>query len=123
MAALLVFHLLGLYPVPSSRQLLIGTPFISSYTIHNQLFNTNTTVTVQDFDPATLVETPLAGSRIYVQSITVNGVLRDNICWIEWDSIVGGGEIIIAVGANPTTDGCGSAPDSRPSSLEQGGFA
>ncbi len=123
MAALLVFHLLGLYPVPASRQLLIGSPFVSSYTVHNELFNTSTTVTVQNFDATTLVATPPAGSRVYVQSVTVNGVQLDSICWIAWDDIVGGGEIVIAVGADPTSDGCGSAADSRPSSLEQGGFA
>ncbi|KAF8193001.1 glycosyl hydrolase family 92-domain-containing protein [Pholiota molesta] len=122
MAALLVFHLLGLYPVPSSRQLLIGTPFVSSYTIHNQLLNTDTTVTVQGFDPTTLVQTPPSGSRIYVQSVTINGVESNTICWIDWDDIVGGGQIVIEVGSNPTASGCGSAPNARPDSLASGGF-
>lgn len=122
MAALLVFHLLGLYPVPSSRQLLIGAPFISSYTIHNQLLNTDTTVTVQGFDLTTLVQTPPSGSRIYVQSVTINGVKRNTICWIDWDDIVGGGPIVIEVGSNPTSDGCGSASNARPDSLGSGGF-
>ncbi|KAF8956574.1 glycosyl hydrolase family 92-domain-containing protein [Flammula alnicola] len=122
MAALLTFHLLGLYPVPSSHQLLISTPFVSSYTIHHELLNTYTTVTVQNFDPTTLAQTPPQGSRVYVQRISVNGLQRDSICWIEWEDIVGGGEIVIEVGPNPTRDGCGTAPDARPASLETGGF-
>ncbi|KAF9479830.1 hypothetical protein BDN70DRAFT_806378 [Pholiota conissans] len=122
MAALLVFHLLGLYPVPSSRQLLIGSPFVSSYTIHNPLLNADTTVTVQGFDPATLVQTPPADSRLYVQSVTVNGVKRGSICWINWDDIVGGGQIVIQVASTPAANGCGSATNARPDSLATGGF-
>ncbi|KZP26864.1 glycoside hydrolase family 92 protein [Athelia psychrophila] len=54
MAALLTFHLLGLYPVPASRQLLIGSPFVSGYTLSNNYFNTETKFTVVNFDNATL---------------------------------------------------------------------
>lgn len=123
MASLLVFHLLGLYPVPSSRQLLISVPFVSSYSISNAFFGTTTTVTVQDFDKGTLVQTPPVGSNIYVQSVTIRGVARSNICWIDWKDIVGGGEIVIVVGPVVKADGCGSAADARPASLETGGFS
>ncbi|TFK37101.1 glycosyl hydrolase family 92-domain-containing protein [Crucibulum laeve] len=124
MAALLAFHLLGLYPVPSSTQLLIGSPFLSAYTIRNPLLSTSTKVTVHNFDKTTLVRTPPAGSRLYVQSVTVNGVLRGSVCWIEWGDIVGGGEVIIEVGADPATaKGCGEGPSARPDSLEAGGFS
>ncbi|KIM80151.1 glycoside hydrolase family 92 protein [Piloderma croceum F 1598] len=39
MAVLLVFHLLGLYPVPASKQLLIGPPFVCGYKLSNNLFD------------------------------------------------------------------------------------
>lgn len=123
MASLLVFHLLGLYPVPSSRQLLISVPFVSSYSISNAFFGTTTTVTVQNFDKNTLAQTPPAGSNIYVQSVTVKGVVLSNICWIDWEDIIGGGDIVITVGPTPKVDGCGSAADARPASLETGGFS
>ncbi|CAA7261861.1 unnamed protein product [Cyclocybe aegerita] len=51
MASLLAFHLLGLYPVPSTTHLLILSPFIPKYTIHNSFLNISTTVTVVNFDP------------------------------------------------------------------------
>ncbi|KAF8994041.1 glycosyl hydrolase family 92-domain-containing protein [Cyathus striatus] len=124
MAALLTFHLLGLYPVPSSTQLLIGSPFVSSYTIHNALFDTSTTVTTRNFDSSTLVQIPPAGSRLYVQSVTVNGEVRGSICWIDWKDLVGGGEIVIEVGSDPAVaKGCGEGEGARPDSLESGGFS
>ncbi|KAF4610046.1 hypothetical protein D9613_010665 [Agrocybe pediades] len=122
MAALLTFHLLGLYPVPASKQLLISSPFVSSYTIHNALFGTETNVTVQGFDKATLTKTPPAGSSVHVQKVVVNGVERDTVCWIDFDDIVGGGEIVIEVGPNPRDVGCGEGDAALPSSLEKGGF-
>ncbi|KAF8154600.1 glycosyl hydrolase family 92-domain-containing protein [Crassisporium funariophilum] len=123
MAALLSFHLLGLYPVPSSNQVLLGSPFLSSYTIHNQLFNTNTKITVSNFDTTTLTGTPPTGSRLFVQSVSVNGVAQKSICWIDWNDLVGGGAIIIEVGAIQAATGCGTDPAARPASLETGGFA
>lgn len=123
MASLLVFHLLGLYPVPASRQLLIGSPFISQYTLRNDLFDTSTTISVRNFDKTTLVQTPPSGSRIYVQNVRVNGVVQDSVCWIEWGTIVGGGQIEIEVGSNPRSDGCGASGNSLPASLETGGFS
>lgn len=123
MAALLTFHLLGLYPVQSTTQLLIGSPFLSSYSIKNPLFGTDTNVTVKNFDKSTLTMTPPAGSNIYVQSITINGVVQDSICWIDWSDVLGGGDIVIEVGPDASiAKGCGIGSNARPSSLEAGGF-
>jgi len=76
---------------------------------------------VQGFDKTTLTQTPPSGSRIHVQKVTVNGIERDSICWIAWDDIVGGGQIVIEVGSNPREAGCGGE-GSLPASLESGGF-
>lgn len=51
MASLLVFHLLGLYPVPGTSELLVLSPFTPKYTVHNAYLNASTTVTVINFDP------------------------------------------------------------------------
>lgn len=126
MASLLAFHIMGLYPVAASKQLLIGSPFLSSFTIHNNFFNTATTFTVKNFDSTTLVAAPPAGSRIYVKSITINGKTSPSLCWINFDDVVGGGEIVIEVygdAAAAASAGCGSAPNSLPDSLETGGFS
>lgn len=124
MGALLSFHLLGLYPVISTNQLLVSVPFFSSYSIRNPLLGTTTTVRVANFDKSTLAAVPPAGSNIYVQSVTVRGGKRAGICYIEWDDVVGGGEIVIELGPQPLAGGCSisGVDNQRPSSLETGGF-
>ncbi len=125
MAALLTFHLLGLYPVPATRQLLIGSPFVSSYSLSNNLFGTTTNVTVQGFDTASLSASPANGTSLYVNNILINGVTSASLCWISFDDITGGGSIVIEVDGDAeaaAARGCGAGPDALPSSLETGGF-
>ncbi|KAL1737691.1 family 92 glycosyl hydrolase, partial [Schizophyllum fasciatum] len=50
MSSLLIFHLLGLYPVPSTTELLILSPFTPKYTVHNAYLNVSTRVTTVGFD-------------------------------------------------------------------------
>lgn len=126
MAALLAFHLLGLYPVAASKQMLVGSPLLSSYTIRNNLLATETKFTVKNFDNATLSATPPAGSRVYVKSITINGKASGSLCWIDFDDVVGGGEVVIEVDGDTiaaASAGCGSGTGTLPDSLESGGFA
>ena len=82
MAALLSFHILGLYPVVSTRQFLIGSPLVSSYTLTNDFFKTKTTVTVDGFDPASLNVAPANGTALYVNSIKINGKESESLCWV-----------------------------------------
>lgn len=121
MGALLVFHLLGLYPIPSSTHLLLGAPFLSSYTLTNAALGTSTIVRVEGFDAATLTANPPAGSRLFVQRVVVNGVQKAGVCWIEFGEVLGGGEVVITVGSEPRADGCGEG--GLPESLGTGGFA
>ncbi|KAL4260361.1 Peptide-N(4)-(N-acetyl-beta-glucosaminyl)asparagine amidase [Pleurotus pulmonarius] len=126
MAALLAFHLLGLYPVPSSKQLLIGSPFLSSFTLSNNVFNTKTHFIVRNFDKTTLTGAPPANSRVFVKSVTINGKASESVCWINFDDVVGGGEIEIEVDSDANAAaaaGCGPSPNALPDSLESGGFA
>lgn len=125
MAALLTFHILGLYPVPSSRQLLIGSPLVSSYTLSNDFFGTSTTVTVTNFDPAAVADVPSEGSNVYVQSVKVNGTETGSLCWIEWGDLVSGGTVEITVGSEVPAAGCDSGLGDKalPDSLGTGGFS
>lgn len=100
MSALSVFHILGLYPAPFSWQLLIGSPMVSSYVLNNDFLGTTTTVTVDGFDSASLAAAPANNSRVYVNSIMVNGKPTPSICWIAFDDLVGGGDIVIKVDAD-----------------------
>ena len=125
MAALLTFHILGLYPVVSTRQFLIGSPLVSSFTLSNNLFGTKTTVTVDGFDHASLNATPANGTALYVNSITINGVASESLCWVTFDDLTSGGNITITVdgdAAGAAARGCGPGPNALPASLETGGF-
>ena len=126
MAALLTFHILGLYPVPATRQLLIGSPLVSSYVLKNNLFQTETNVTVQGFDHTSLSATPPTSSRLFVKSITINGMPNESLCWISFDVITGGGNIVIEVdndSEGASARGCGNSTNALPDSLETGGFS
>ncbi|THH03301.1 hypothetical protein EW145_g6364 [Phellinidium pouzarii] len=126
MAALLTFHILGLYPVPASKQLLINSPLLSAFTLHNDFLGTATKFTISGFDPASLGASPPAGSSLYVTNVTINGEAHDSLCWISFDVVVGGGEIVISVDSDAgaaQARGCGSSDRALPDSLATGGFS
>jgi putative alpha-1,2-mannosidase len=122
MASLLSFHLLGLYPVPSSTQLLILSPFTPKYTIHNSFLNVSTTVTVKNFDSKSVQRVIPAGVPAYVESVTVNGNTTVSRCHFDfYDVFRLGGEVVISLTADKAAaDDCaGSVPES----ISTGGFA
>ncbi|KZT22603.1 glycoside hydrolase family 92 protein [Neolentinus lepideus HHB14362 ss-1] len=122
MATLLSFHLLGLYPVPSSTELLILSPFVPKYTIHNTYLNVSTTVTVKNYDPTSIQYPIPSGASAYVKSVTVNGQATESRCHFDfYDTFKVGGEIVIELTSNKTeVDSCAG---SLPQSISTGGFA
>ncbi|KAJ7054106.1 glycosyl hydrolase family 92-domain-containing protein [Mycena amicta] len=122
MASLLIFHILGMYPVPASKQLLVGAPFVSAFTLFNDFLGTTTSFRVINFDKTTLQATPPTGSRIFVKSITINGAPSASLCWLNFDDVVGGGHIEIEMSDTAAAGGCGEGPNAMPDSLATGGF-
>ncbi|EIN04614.1 hypothetical protein PUNSTDRAFT_116292 [Punctularia strigosozonata HHB-11173 SS5] len=125
MAALLLFHILGMYPVPASKQLLIGSPLVSGFKLTNDLLGTTTSFVVDGFDPNGLAAAPPSGSAVFVKQITIRGKPSESLCWIDFDDVVGGGEIVITVDADQAAAqarGCGSGSKALPDSLGTGGF-
>ncbi|GLB37025.1 putative glycoside hydrolase family 92 protein [Lyophyllum shimeji] len=122
MASLLTFHLLGLYPVPSTTQFLVLSPFIPKYTIHNSFLNTSTTVTTLNYDPKSVQKTIPPGKAAYVQNVTINGVPTPSRCHFDfYDVFRVGGEVVITLTADKAAaDDClGNLPES----ISTGGFA
>ncbi|KAG2148635.1 glycoside hydrolase family 92 protein [Suillus bovinus] len=120
MATLLSFHLLGLYPVPSTTHYLIVSPFTPKYTIHNSYLNTSTTVTVTNYSPASVAYPIPNGVPAYVKNVTINGRPAKSRCYIDfYDTFKVGGEIEIVVTEDKTYDCGGPVPES----LSMGGFA
>ena len=50
MGSFVAFQLIGLYPLPATRQLLIYTPHFSRVTITNPYFKTTTTIQTFGYD-------------------------------------------------------------------------
>ncbi|OJA12651.1 hypothetical protein AZE42_08696 [Rhizopogon vesiculosus] len=120
MATLLLFHLLGLYPVPSTTHYLIVSPFIPKYTIHNTYLKTNTTVTVTNYSAESVAYPIPNGVPAYVKSVTINGLPAKSRCYVDfYDTFRVGGTIEIVVTDEKTYDCGGNVPES----LSTGGFA
>ncbi|KAI0044234.1 glycoside hydrolase family 92 protein [Auriscalpium vulgare] len=122
MATVLSFHLLGLYPVPGTTELLVLSPFTPKYTIHNDYLNTSTTVTVVGFDPKSVNGTIPNGAAAYVKSVSVNNQTLASRCHFDfYDTFRIGADVVIEVTSNMTdVNDCGA---SVPQSLSTGGFA
>jgi hypothetical protein len=122
MASLLSFHLLGLYPVPSTTQLLILSPFTPKYTIHNSFLNVSTTVTVNNFSPKSVQRVIPAGVPAYVANVTINGQPSVSRCHFDfYDAFRLGGEIVITL--TEDKDAADSCEGGVPESISTGGFA
>ncbi|KAH9858665.1 glycoside hydrolase family 92 protein [Lenzites betulinus] len=122
MATLLAFHILGLYPVPSTSQFLILSPFTPTFTIHNSFLNTSTTVTTKGFDARSVQKTIPRGAAAYVKSVSINGVAQANRCHFDFNDVFRvGGEVVIEVTSDKASaNSCGAG---LPESVSTGGFA
>ncbi|KAK0242060.1 glycoside hydrolase family 92 protein [Armillaria nabsnona] len=121
MASLLTFHLLGLYPVPSTTEFLILSPFVPKYTIHNSYLNSSTTVTVVNYDANSVQENIPSGVPAYVANVTVNGEATTRCHFDFFDTFRVGGDIIVTLTADK--DSANSCEGSLPASLSAGGFS
>ncbi|KAH8994062.1 glycoside hydrolase family 92 protein, partial [Lactarius akahatsu] len=122
MATLLTWHLLGLYPVPGTSELLVLSPMVPKYTVHNPYLNVSTTVTVDGFDAGSVRATVPLGAAAYVQSVRINNVTQASPCHFDfYDTFRAGADIVITVTADrAAADSCGA---SVPQSISTGGFA
>ncbi|KAG5351387.1 hypothetical protein C0989_006718 [Termitomyces sp. Mn162] len=122
MASLLAFHLLGLYPVPSTTEFIVLSPFIPRYTIHNSFLNVSTTVTTLNYDAKSVQKSIPSGTAAYVQNVTINGVPSTSRCHFDfYDTFRVGGEIVITLTADKT--GADDCLGDLPASLSTGGFS
>ena len=116
MASLLVWHLLGLYPVPASREMLILSPFVPGYEIRNELLG-DVRVRVTGFDPASLARDILPGSRAFVETLRLDGVAVGR-CRVDFDQLFAAREVEFVMTAEERA-GCDGQ---EPSSVSTGGF-
>lgn len=64
MGSYVAFYLLGMYPLPGTRQMLISSPYFSHIRIHNPVFRKTTTINAIGFEGNPMNGT---GGKIYVK--------------------------------------------------------
>ena len=60
----MAFYLLGMYPLPATRQILVSSPYFAQVRIHNPLRDTVTTINAHGFEGNPVNGT---GGKIYVK--------------------------------------------------------
>ncbi|KAG1871150.1 glycoside hydrolase family 92 protein [Suillus tomentosus] len=119
MASFAVFYLLGMYPLPATRQFLLASPYFPKVTFHNPLFNTTTTIIANNFtgNPQDGI-----GGTVFVKSVTVDGQSWHSNCYLDWDVFVKGSTVELELTSDINTT-CGEGPDALPPSLSTGGYS
>ncbi|KAH9919561.1 glycoside hydrolase family 92 protein [Fomitopsis serialis] len=111
------FLLLGLYPVPATRQYLLSSPWFSKVSFFNPVFNTTTTIIANGFEG-----NPTDGTgQIFVENVTINGEPWNSTCYIDWSAFETGATIELQLTDNANVT-CGDGPQALPPSLSTGGF-
>lgn len=79
MASFVVFHMLGLYPLPGTREFLVSSPFFRTVRIRNPLLGKTTTIRVHEFegDLSSSDTTNTTTRKIYIE---VSGLLLSMLC-------------------------------------------
>jgi predicted alpha-1,2-mannosidase len=119
MGAYSAFQLLGLYPIPATRQYLLYSPFFASVSFFNPLFNSTTTIKSIGFEgnPADGI-----GGKVFVESVAVNGKPYKSNCYLDFDVFTNGSLIELTLTDNPNIS-CGAGAGALPPSLSTGGFS
>ncbi|KAK1975065.1 glycosyl hydrolase family 92-domain-containing protein [Colletotrichum cereale] len=116
MASLLVWYMLGLYPVPGSGEMLVLSPFMPQYEIRNEVLG-NVVVKVIGFDPASLARDIPADARAFVDTVKLDGVSIGRCC-ISFKQLFSADEVEFVM-TESKKEGCNGQD---PSSVSTGGF-
>ncbi|KAF8743056.1 Glycoside hydrolase family 92 protein, partial [Rhizoctonia solani] len=121
MASYAAFYLIGLYPLPATRQILLSSPWFPSVNITNAFTNTTTTINAINFNG----NGNSSGDRVYVRNVTVNGQVWKSRCWLDWDVFEKGGVVDLVLGEyeDGSEDEDGAGCGDLPASLSTGGYA
>ncbi|KAJ2917985.1 hypothetical protein MD484_g2436, partial [Candolleomyces efflorescens] len=107
MGSYAAFSLLGMYPLPATRQLLISSPYFPVVEFVNPVYNTTTTFKT-------------SGSGLFVKGVTIDGEAWHSICYVEWDIFEKGSVVVLELGDDDSL-GCGEG--GLPPSISTGGYA
>jgi hypothetical protein len=109
--------------VPGTSEILVLSPMVPEYTVHNRYLNTSTTVKVVGYDAHSVRATVPRGAAAYVQSVQIDGVAQEaSRCYFDfYDTFRVGADVVITLTSNRTA--AQNCEGSLPHSISTGGFA
>ncbi|KLO11779.1 glycoside hydrolase family 92 protein [Schizopora paradoxa] len=117
MGSYVAYSLLGMYPLPATRQTLISSPYFPSFAIYNPFFDTTTSFIAHGFEG-----NPLDGhGKVYVKNITIDGKPWHSNCYVEWEVFETGATVELEL-TDDRTIACGVDDKALPPSLSTGGY-
>ncbi|TLD29267.1 hypothetical protein PspLS_04255 [Pyricularia sp. CBS 133598] len=117
MSSLVIWYMLGFYPVPGSAEMLVLSPFVPGYMIHNELLG-DVHVTVTGYDAATVANSKVPnGGRAFVEDLKLDGKSMGR-CRIDFDQFFSAKQVEFVMTAEEKK-GCNGQ---EPSSASTGGF-
>ncbi|KAI0708309.1 glycoside hydrolase family 92 protein [Earliella scabrosa] len=118
MGSYVAFYLMGLYPLPATKQFLLSSPYFPEISFRNPVLKTTTTIRAHGFkgNPKDGI-----GGNVFVKSVKIDGRPWKSNCYIEWDAFTKGSliELQLTDDINVT---CGKGKDALPPSLSTGGY-
>jgi len=118
MGSYVVFYLAGMYPVPSTRQFLLSSPYFPEISFYNPVFDKTTTIKANGFQGNPING---MGGNVFVKGVTVNGQPWKSNCYLDWDVFEQGSVVELEL-TDDITMPCGETADDLPPSLSTGGF-
>ncbi|KAH8104834.1 glycoside hydrolase family 92 protein [Cristinia sonorae] len=118
MGSYVAFYLAGLYPLPATSQILLGSPYFPEISFKNPVLGTTTTIRSKNFKGN---PTNGTGGNVFVKSVTIDGKPWKSNCFLEWEAFQKGSTIELEL-TDDINVTCGRGAGALPASLSTGGF-
>ncbi|KAF9531264.1 family 92 glycosyl hydrolase [Crepidotus variabilis] len=118
MGSYVAFYLLGMYPLPATKQILISSPYFPKVSFFNPVYNSTTTIVSHGFNGN---PTNGTGGNVFVKSVSVNGQPYKSSCYLDWDVFAQGSLVELTL-TNDIGVTCGEGKDALPPSASTGGY-
>ncbi|KAF9531262.1 glycoside hydrolase family 92 protein [Crepidotus variabilis] len=119
MGSYVAFYLLGLYPLPSTQQILLSSPYFPKISFYNPLFKSTTTIVSQGFKGNPRDGT---GGLVFIESVKVDGKPYKSNCYLDWAIFEKGSLVELTLTDNIAVT-CGSGKSALPPSISTGGYS
>ncbi|KAH6901837.1 glycosyl hydrolase family 92-domain-containing protein [Coprinopsis sp. MPI-PUGE-AT-0042] len=118
MGSYAAFYLAGMYPLPSTRQFLISSPYFREISFYNPVLKKTATIRAVNFEGNPESGT---GGKVFVESVKIDGNAWHSNCYIDWDVFENGSTVELTL-TDQIDVNCGSNSTALPPSISTGGY-